>query len=82
MYKIRCDLKALERAIEAEGSMQILAFKAGVSYQTVLNWKSTRSAMSPPNAVRVEEATGGKVTRRELLPDYPWDAMEKTGQSF
>ena len=76
MYKIKCDLKALERAIQEAGSMQNLASKVGVSYQTILNWKSTRSSISPQNCVRIEEATAGKVTRKDILPDYPWSAME------
>lgn len=74
-YKIKCNLKALEKAINESGGIQNLATKTGVSYQTVLNWKSMRTSISPINCVRIEEATDGKVKREDILPGYPWEEL-------
>lgn len=76
MYKLKCNIKALKRAIEEVGSMQNLANKVGVSYQTILNWKSSRSSISPHNCVKIEEATSGKVSRKNILPEFPWDELK------
>ena len=76
MYKIKSNIEALKKAIEEAGGMQELAKKIGVSYQTILNWKSERSSISPVNCVRIEEATHGKVSRKEILPGYSWEEMK------
>lgn len=75
LYAIKCNLEALQKAIKEAGSMKDLAKKVGVSYQTVLNWTSERSSISLHNCIRIEEATEGKITRKEILPDYPWDSL-------
>ena len=76
MSKLKCNVVALEGAIREAGTMQQFAVKVGVSYQTVLNWKSSRSSISPHNCVKIEEATEGKVSRKDILPDFPWDQMK------
>lgn len=51
-----------------------MASKCGVSanhlYLVVLGHK----AATPRLAAQLEYATGGKIDRRETLPDFPWDA--------
>ena len=76
MYKIKCNIEALKEAIEIAGGMQQLANKIDVSYQSILNWKSGRSTLSPLNCVRIEEALNGQVTRKDILPDYPWEQFK------
>ena len=76
MYKLKCNIEALKKAIEEVGSMQNLANKVGVSYQTILNWKSSRSSISPHNCVKIEEATLGKISRKNILPEFPWEELK------
>lgn len=76
VYKIKCNIEALKEAIEIAGGMQQLANKIDVSYQSILNWKSGRSTLSPLNCVRIEEALNGQVTRKDILPDYPWEQFK------
>ncbi len=70
MNKVKCNLEALKKAIDEAGGMQKLANAIGVSYQTILNWKSARTSISAMHSIRIEEVTRGKVTRKDILPEY------------
>ena len=69
---MKCDTEALKKAIQIAGGANALSSKVGVSYQTVLNWKNGRNSMNPFNCIKIEEAVNGEVTRKEILPNYPW----------
>lgn len=60
----------IERAIKIAGSQAALARKAGVAQQTI-SWLLTGGAknVSPSVALKIEKATGGEVTRRDLIPE-------------
>lgn len=62
-------MKAIDRAIELVG-LQALAAGCGVKYQAVQKW---RKSVPPGRAGRIEELTQGRVTRRELCPDFAWE---------
>lgn len=57
----------IELACDAAGGATKLADLIGVSVQVVSNWKERGIPIE--RCVAVENATGGKVTRRELRPD-------------
>lgn len=77
MYAIKCNQEALKKAIEIAGGMQPLAKKVGVAYQTILNWKSERTNISPATCVKIEEALNKAVKKEEILPDYPWEKINQ-----
>ena len=73
---IRMDTKeAIKKAIEAAGGAKDLAAKVGVSYKTVLDWKNGRTGISISNCIKIEKAVDGKVTRKDILADYPWESL-------
>jgi DNA-binding transcriptional regulator YdaS (Cro superfamily) len=57
----------IELASDAVGSAKKLADLLGVSVQVVSNWRDRGIPIE--RCVAIENATGGKVTRRELRPD-------------
>lgn len=57
------------RAVEILGSQSELARSCGVSQPTVHKWLHGLAVITPRNAIAVEHATGGKVTREQLCPD-------------
>jgi DNA-binding transcriptional regulator YdaS (Cro superfamily) len=57
----------IELASDAVGSATKLADLLGVSVQVVSNWKDRGIPIE--RCVAIENATGGKVTRRELRPE-------------
>lgn len=59
----------IQRAVEVLGSQQKLAEAANASPQAVSFWVSGERTISAEYALRVEHATGGKVTRYDLRPD-------------
>lgn len=62
----------LEKAVKAVGSQSALAKALGVTPQHVWNWLNRDKEVPAEQAIPIEEATGGKVTRHELRPDlYP-----------
>jgi DNA-binding transcriptional regulator YdaS (Cro superfamily) len=63
---------ALERACEIVGSPTKLAAALNVSLQVLGNWKERGIPIE--RCVAVENATGGKVTRRELRP-HDWRSI-------
>ena len=76
MYGLKCNQEALKKAIEIAGGMQPLATKIEVSYQSILNWKSGRTNISPLTCMKIEEALNKAVKKEELLPDYPWNKVD------
>ena len=62
------DLPAIQRAVATVGSQSKLARLIGVKQQSVHQWIAARRA--PAKYFRsIETATGGKVTREQLLDD-------------
>ena len=68
--------QAIIKATEILGGKQNLAKDIGVSYKTILDWVSGRSGITVTNALKIEKATEGKVTAKEILPDFPWDDLK------
>jgi len=73
MESYKQNVEAILKAIEIAGGAKELAKKVGVSYQTILSWKNERIVPSSLNCIKIEKATEGKVTRKEILPNFPWD---------
>ena len=64
---------ALKRAVAIAGSQSALADLIGTTQSQVWYWLS-RARKAPPGeyVLRIETATGGKITRHDLRPDlYP-----------
>lgn len=61
-------MDALRRAIEFVGGVNKLAEACAVTQPAVSNWLH-RGSVPPRQAVNIEYATGGKVTREELCPE-------------
>jgi DNA-binding transcriptional regulator YdaS (Cro superfamily) len=57
----------IDKACEAAGGLTKLAEAIGQSTQTVSNWRSR--GVPVVHCAAIEQATGGKVTRRDLRPD-------------
>lgn len=72
----RCNQESIQKAIDLVGGATALAKKINVSYHTVLTWKNGRSSVSTTNCQKIEKATDGKVTAKDILPDYPWDELK------
>lgn len=68
--------EAIQKAIDAAGGAKELAAKIGVSYKSVLDWKNGRTGITIPNCIKIEKATDCQVTRKDILPDYPWDELK------
>jgi len=66
--------KAVERAAAIIGSQAALAKTLGVSSPTVNQWATGKRAIPPARAIEIERATGGKIARQFLCPNFPWDA--------
>jgi DNA-binding transcriptional regulator YdaS (Cro superfamily) len=61
---------ALQRAIELAGSQAELAEMLGVVPMAVTNWKlRTRGVVPVAQAIAIEKALRGAVTREQLRPD-------------
>ncbi len=69
--------EAVKKASELVGGRQNLAIKVGVSYKTLLDWTSGRSGMTVINAIKIEKITEGQITKKDLLPDFPWEDLEQ-----
>ena len=69
---------ALEKAIAAVGTQAALAKALGVSPQHVWNWVNRDKEIPAKQAIAIERATNGEVTRHELRPDlYPDERKSK-----
>lgn len=64
--------EALQKAIDLLGGVSSLSNKSKISYQSIIDWRSGRKSPSTDSCIKIEEATNGKVTRQEILPDFPW----------
>ena len=53
-----------------------LAEKCGISRFYLNNLIYTKKSPSPLLACRIEDATSGRVTRRQLLPAVDWDLLQ------
>jgi len=60
--------KHINRAIKEAGGQKSLAELIGVSQAAVSKWRLGKK-ITAENAVSVEKATNGKVTRKDLRPD-------------
>lgn len=61
-------MNALNTAISIVGSQQALADQIGVVQSAVANWLK-RGNVPSEHCLAIENATAGKVTRRDLRPD-------------
>lgn len=59
----------IRRAAKQAGGQAALADKMGVSRQAFNYWFHGKQGISAEQAVALEKATGGAVTRGELRPD-------------
>lgn len=59
----------IERAIEIFGTQTALADAIGTSQPFVSQWVLDYRPVSPRFARKIEEVTGGQVTRYQLRPD-------------
>lgn len=62
-------MEALTRAIEVCGSQAALARAVGVKQAHIWNWLNRDKKVPGEFVMRIEQATGGQVTRYELRPD-------------
>jgi DNA-binding transcriptional regulator YdaS (Cro superfamily) len=67
---------AIKKAVEIVGGKQQLAKIVGVTYKTILDWTSGRSGITLYNALKIEKATKGQITAKEILPSFPWDDLK------
>jgi len=58
----------IDRAIKACGGVAALAEKVGVTASAPAMWKA-RGRVPSDHCAAIEQATGGKVTRRDLRPE-------------
>lgn len=66
----------LERAIEIAGGQAALAALLKTNPQNVWNWLNRDERVPAEQAIPIEAATGGKVSRHEIRPDlYPKERM-------
>lgn len=69
------NIEKIKKAIEETGGAKELAARVGVSYKTVLDWKNGRTGITIGNCVKIEKATDGKVNRKDIMPEYPWEDL-------
>jgi DNA-binding transcriptional regulator YdaS (Cro superfamily) len=62
-------MNAIQRACDAVGGVGKLAALVGVAPPTVTQWCRGARPVPPRKAVRIESATAGQVTRRDIFPD-------------
>jgi DNA-binding transcriptional regulator YdaS (Cro superfamily) len=77
MSKQIASIDAIKKAIDIVGGNTQLSLKANISYQSIIDWKSGRKAPTPLNCIKIEKATDGKINRREILPEFPWDEFNQ-----
>lgn len=70
-------MDALDAAIEHFGTIKALAARIGVAPAVIGNWK-LRKSVPAERCLRIEAATGGKVTRYDLRPDVFGEAPVTT----
>lgn len=68
---------ALRDALDIlEITQKELANQLGVTPGTVSQWFTKLKDIPHLRAAKIEKLTGGKVSRRDLAPNYPWDELE------
>jgi|LauGreSBDMM110SN_4_FD.fasta_scaffold23491_2 DNA-binding transcriptional regulator YdaS (Cro superfamily) len=77
MYKLKCNIEEIKRAAEIAGGLRELAIKSGASYQSMLNWSKGRNNPNPMFCIKMEQAVDGKVTRKDIFPDFPWEKFKE-----
>jgi DNA-binding transcriptional regulator YdaS (Cro superfamily) len=71
------NVDAIEKAIELLGGAEKLARKLEVSYTTVFKWRKGQSVPSLLKCIDIEIVTENQVKREEILPNFPWEKLEK-----
>lgn len=66
--------QALTKAIRLGGGISEFARKLGVRYQAVQKWR--RIGVTSERAAEIEILLNGAVSRRDLLPTFPWDEVK------
>lgn len=69
MYKFWMHTEALKKAIELSGGQVSLAGKIGRTQQHISWCLCGLGRISAEDAIRIERAVDGKVSRRDLRPD-------------
>ena len=59
----------VEKAITLLGGQTALAKACGVSQAHVWNWLRRDKRITLENALKIERATGGEITQKQLRPD-------------
>ena len=59
----------IEKAIDLAGGPSAVARLLGVTAQAACFWRDGLRAFPSDHGATLEQATGGRVTRRELFPD-------------
>ncbi|RZI45105.1 transcriptional regulator [Candidatus Finniella inopinata] len=72
MARQNLNIEKLQNAIELVGGISALSSKSKISYQSIIDWRSGRKAPSVESCIKIEQATDGKISRKDLLPDFPW----------
>lgn len=67
----------IKRAIEICGNQKALAEASGLAQQTISRLLTTQQKIKLENAIAIEFATGGKVTRGDLRPDLYGEARPR-----
>jgi DNA-binding transcriptional regulator YdaS (Cro superfamily) len=75
MAKPKANVEAIRKAIEMCGGNRKFSHKTGISESAIVEWKSGRISPSPLNCIKIEKAVEGKITRYDIIPDYPWDQL-------
>jgi DNA-binding transcriptional regulator YdaS (Cro superfamily) len=73
---VTMDTEKIKEAIKEAGGAKELASRVGVSYKTVLDWKNGRTGITVTNCIKIEKATDGKISRKDILPNYPWESLQ------
>lgn len=68
-----CQIKPIQRAIEIAGSINKLADKIGCNQASIRKWicpvdTSYHNYCTAENAIKIEIATHGQVTAKQILP--------------
>lgn len=62
-------MTSLQKAVALSGGQAALATRLDVKQQHVWNWLNRGGFVPPEHCARIELATDGAVTRRDLRPD-------------
>lgn len=65
--------QAITRACDLVGGPAILARRMKISQQRLYYYANKAKKVKAPMAIKIERATNGKVSRREIRPDIQGD---------